>query len=194
MCVWGRVVTVLAVGSDSTLGKSQKKQEAKWLCSACGEDRNCNCNAPAVEKLAAKLEQDRQRARRAYEKKKAEQNQQPSHVREPAQTVFASAEEALAHAKNIVDGHPNNVPVRELAKIAGVDPKMIMEVRRRRGEESFTDRIRELPNYCKNIGHLRNQAHAPRLEEALGLITEAEDALKQLRAKIEQRLAQLTGH
>jgi hypothetical protein len=147
----------------------QKKQEAKWLCSACGEDRNCNCNAPAVEKLAAKLEQDRQRARRAYEKKKAEQNQQPSHVREPAQTVFASAEEALAHAKNIVDGHPNNVPVRELAKIAGVDPKMIMEVRRRRGEESFTDRIRELPNYCKNIGHLRNQAHAPRLEEALGL-------------------------
>ena len=59
----------------------QKKQEAKYICSACGADRVCNCAAPAVEKLADKMEQDRQRARRAYEKKKAEQNQTPSHVR-----------------------------------------------------------------------------------------------------------------
>jgi hypothetical protein len=38
-------------------------------------------NAPAVEKLTQKLEQDRQRAERAYEKKKVEQNQPTSHVR-----------------------------------------------------------------------------------------------------------------
>jgi hypothetical protein len=48
----------------------QKKQEAKFICSACGADRGCDCNAPAVEKLAEKLEQDRQRARKARDKKK----------------------------------------------------------------------------------------------------------------------------
>jgi hypothetical protein len=48
----------------------QKKQEAKFICSACGADRGCNCNAPAVEKLAEKLEQDRQRARKARAKAK----------------------------------------------------------------------------------------------------------------------------
>jgi len=48
----------------------QKKQEAKFICSACGADRGCDCNAPAVEKLAEKLEQDRQRARKARDRKK----------------------------------------------------------------------------------------------------------------------------
>lgn len=81
----------------------QKKQEAKFICSACGGDRACDCNAPAVEKLAEKREQDRQRARRAYEKKKSEQDQQPSHVRNddsleetPTETVSdADHEEGL---------------------------------------------------------------------------------------------------
>lgn len=58
----------------------QKKEEAKFVCSSCGADRSCDCNAPAVEKLAAKMEQDRQRARRAREKEKAEQNQSSRHV------------------------------------------------------------------------------------------------------------------
>lgn len=52
----------------------QKKQEAKFMCSACGEDRGCNCNAPAVEKIAAEKERQRQKARNWREKKK--QNQQ----------------------------------------------------------------------------------------------------------------------
>ena len=28
----------------------QKQQEAKFLCSACGAERGCNCNAPAIPK------------------------------------------------------------------------------------------------------------------------------------------------
>jgi len=52
----------------------QKQQQAKFMCSACGADRGCNCNAPAVEKLAEKLEQDRQRARKARAKKTLEKS------------------------------------------------------------------------------------------------------------------------
>jgi hypothetical protein len=51
----------------------KKSEEAKFICSACGADRGCNCNAPAVEKLATKLEQDRQRAK-AYRERKNEGN------------------------------------------------------------------------------------------------------------------------
>jgi hypothetical protein len=56
----------------------QKKQEAKFVCSACGADRGCQCNAPAVEKVAAEMERQRQKARAYYQKKKSEQNQSPS--------------------------------------------------------------------------------------------------------------------
>ena len=58
----------------------QKKEEAKFMCSACGSDRGCNCNAPAVEKLAEKIEQDRQRAKAYRERKKAQEKQQVRHV------------------------------------------------------------------------------------------------------------------
>ena len=57
----------------------QKKQEAKFICSRCGADRDCNCNAPAVEKLAAQREAQR-RADAKYAKKRKEkrkQNQDP---------------------------------------------------------------------------------------------------------------------
>jgi DNA-binding Lrp family transcriptional regulator len=34
----------------ATIVQLQKKQEAQFLCSACGADRSCNCNAPAIPK------------------------------------------------------------------------------------------------------------------------------------------------
>lgn len=37
----------------------EKKQEAKFICSACGADRACDCNAPAVEREAARRELNR---------------------------------------------------------------------------------------------------------------------------------------
>jgi hypothetical protein len=63
----------------ATIVQFQKKEEAKFICSACGADRSCNWNAPAIEKLVQKQEQDRQRAK-AYRERKAEENQQPRHV------------------------------------------------------------------------------------------------------------------
>ena len=51
--------------------------EGQWD-GACTE---CKTLSEKADRLARKLEQDRQRARQAYEKKKAEQNQPPSHVR-----------------------------------------------------------------------------------------------------------------
>jgi hypothetical protein len=68
-------------GAQAAIVQLQKKEEAKFICSACGADRGCDCNAPAIEKLAQKQEQDRQRAK-AYRERKAEENQQPRHVTE----------------------------------------------------------------------------------------------------------------
>jgi hypothetical protein len=34
----------------------QKKQESEFVCSGCGADRDCDCNAPALERLAAERE------------------------------------------------------------------------------------------------------------------------------------------
>jgi hypothetical protein len=64
----------------------RKRPSGMLSCTQCGAEAKaaCSCNAaymPAAEKLAEKLEKDRQRARRAYEKKKDEQNQDSSHVR-----------------------------------------------------------------------------------------------------------------
>jgi hypothetical protein len=47
-----------------------QKEEARFLCSACGAERGCDCNAPAVEKLAHKVEQQR-RNQKAYRERKA---------------------------------------------------------------------------------------------------------------------------
>ena len=55
------------------------RKEAQYRCSECGEDRFCNCAAPAIEKLAAKVESDRQRAK-AYRARKAEEKQSERHV------------------------------------------------------------------------------------------------------------------
>jgi hypothetical protein len=57
----------------------QQRQEAKFICSACGADRGCQCNAPAVEKLAEMREQARQRDR-TYKERKSQQKQQPGDV------------------------------------------------------------------------------------------------------------------
>jgi len=41
----------------------QEQRQSEFVCSACGAARDCNCNAPALERLAEKKEQDRQRAK-----------------------------------------------------------------------------------------------------------------------------------
>jgi hypothetical protein len=55
--------------------KLDHRQQTKFVCSACGSGRDCDCNAPALERLAEIKEQARQR-----QIKKREQEQQPRHV------------------------------------------------------------------------------------------------------------------
>jgi hypothetical protein len=57
----------------------QKKQESEFVCSACGADRACDCNAPALEREAARREIERQ-ASAKYRAKKREQKQQSRHM------------------------------------------------------------------------------------------------------------------
>jgi hypothetical protein len=79
------------MGNPAEIIEFQKKQEAKFICSACGADRACNCNAPALEKLAELKEQNRQRQARHAEKKR-EQKQQSPNVRAPSQPSWAGEE------------------------------------------------------------------------------------------------------
>jgi hypothetical protein len=64
--------------TTSAFVQVQKQQQAKFMCSACGADRGCDCNAPAVEKLAAQKELNRQRQARHAEKKRKQKQQTPN--------------------------------------------------------------------------------------------------------------------
>jgi hypothetical protein len=65
-------------------GQAQYKnqEQPKFYCSACGNDRYCDCNAPALERLAAITEKSRQRERekkqRQREREKLNGNNDPS--------------------------------------------------------------------------------------------------------------------
>jgi hypothetical protein len=67
----------------------QRKPEARFACSACGADRGCDCNAPAVEKLAHKAEQDRKNQRAYRERKKALDNAPIDNVEETTKPLNA---------------------------------------------------------------------------------------------------------
>jgi len=64
----------------------EQQKLSTFICSACGAGRDCDCDAPAWDRLAAVKELARQRKikQRARERENGEQNQQPRHVTEPA--------------------------------------------------------------------------------------------------------------
>jgi hypothetical protein len=53
--------------------------QSKFVCSACGSGRDCDCAAPALERLAEIKEQGRQR-KREHDERKREEKQQPGNV------------------------------------------------------------------------------------------------------------------
>jgi hypothetical protein len=59
----------------------ERQKQSRFICSACGSGRDCDCNAPALERLAAKKENER-KASQAYRERKAEQIQQSRHMTE----------------------------------------------------------------------------------------------------------------
>lgn len=79
----------------------QKKQETAFMCSACGADRGCDCNAPALKRLAdleerkeRQRQQNRESMQRAREKEK--QNQSPVEYTDRAETAAHRAEARCA--------------------------------------------------------------------------------------------------
>jgi hypothetical protein len=63
----------------------EQVKQSKFICSACGGARDCDCTAPAVERLAKIREQTRQRTNKAREK--AKQNQRPCSATPPPEVV-----------------------------------------------------------------------------------------------------------
>ena len=79
----------------------QKKEDAQFICSACGADRGCNCSAPAVEKLAAMKEDQRKRNRESMQRKRAEES--TARVRTHDPVVEGEARKAENAAAEYVD-------------------------------------------------------------------------------------------
>jgi hypothetical protein len=84
----------------------QQRQEAKFICSACGADRGCQCNAPAVERLAEKYENERQAAK-AYRERKREEKQQPRHMTRDAgeDDIEADVEPGVINREDLYRAH-----------------------------------------------------------------------------------------
>jgi hypothetical protein len=85
----------------------QKKEAAKFQCSACGADRGCHCNAPAVEKLLEIQQRKREHDRRTYERKKAKENSTPSAGGNSDN--WATKAEALTHWRDSILSHVQEV-------------------------------------------------------------------------------------
>jgi hypothetical protein len=75
----------------------QKKLEAQFICSACGADRGCNCNAPAIERALAAQER-RRVAERERRKNTSKNNNRVVH----GEQVVAEAWGQLRRASDTV--------------------------------------------------------------------------------------------
>jgi hypothetical protein len=65
--------------SDTKSAVVQQIKQSKFICSACGSARDCDCAAPALERLSEIKEQSRQRVR-PYRERKREENQRTCNV------------------------------------------------------------------------------------------------------------------
>jgi hypothetical protein len=105
----------------------EQLKQSQFICSACGAARDCDCNAPAMKRLAeleareaAERERQRQKAKEHREKKKAEQNQESrSGTLDDAE---ASAAERKALYAEGLDGKTRKVPEKKAAVPDPNDP------------------------------------------------------------------------
>lgn len=64
--------------STAQIIQFKNQRQSEFVCSACGADRYCNCNAPALERLAdleEKKERERQQAREKMRRKREKDKQ-----------------------------------------------------------------------------------------------------------------------
>jgi hypothetical protein len=134
--------------------KIDHRQQSEFVCSACGAGRDCDCNAPALERLAEMREQHRQRNKAYRERQKAEQDQSSRDVTrdvevedEPtpdpnhgdadrqdrdddAAAWVAPPEVIRKNFIDTIDGHQAVVKAyRKIIKVAALNPAQKDEVR-----------------------------------------------------------------
>jgi hypothetical protein len=92
--------------------RQQRGQESPFVCSSCGADRGCDCNAPALERIAAKRERDREtsRARMRKHREKDKQNQ-PSVTRNKHVPGDTDVDNARDFDEEPEADHPQGRPI-----------------------------------------------------------------------------------
>jgi hypothetical protein len=112
----------------------QQQKQSEFVCSACGAGRDCDCNAPALKRLAAQREANKEAVRRhrakakeelcnitqhapvegsvQYEADKAECQRLYGNVQKAEQDAEASAEarKELYAASTEFHANPKNIP------------------------------------------------------------------------------------
>jgi len=67
----------------------KQEQESPFICSACGADRGCDCNAPAVKKMAEKYLERNERERQRLKEKRAVANAPVENIDESSKALNA---------------------------------------------------------------------------------------------------------
>ena len=80
----------------------QRKQEAKFICSACGADRICNCNAPALERLT-QLEEKAAEQREKKRKQKQKQREKSNENNDPVAATYDAEASSAARKQTYAD-------------------------------------------------------------------------------------------
>jgi hypothetical protein len=118
----------------------QKQEEAQFICTACGADRGCKCDAPAIEKLAQIIEQNRQHKRR-HDEKKAQQKQRSGNVTEDE--AAESAEQRKAQYADGLDGKTRKQPAKK-PEVEEEDDDIFFEptAEQKRRQKQFIERAK----------------------------------------------------
>jgi hypothetical protein len=79
----------------------QEQRQSEFICSACGSARDCDCNAPALARLAAKKENERKASKAYRDRKKSASYDAPVEITDKFQPEpEASAEARKAHFRD----------------------------------------------------------------------------------------------
>jgi hypothetical protein len=126
--------------------KSARAKQApttEFVCSACFAPRGCDCNAPAVEKVAAEKERQRQKARRWRLGKKIKKNNRRVPVRDRDNVVSLNGEK--------IDVSELGAKAREkIAAAVGAEPEANIDT-------DLIDKLLEAQKNTSDVDVLRKQ-------------------------------------
>src|SRR5262249_50061582 len=119
----------------------EQQRQSEFVCSACGAGRECDCNAPALKRLA-KLEEKREQHRQANRRRMREKRQQDQ--RSGSDTGNIPDEQRIVTA---LDG------VVQLTGEDSIETAMARKVAE--NHQAFSDRLERLEDMAKIIEQCR---------------------------------------